>query len=450
MKNKIIWSCLLFFFCSSLLIYLTASLEGHKEIDTTEYQTVANAFIMHKRFFDPRQSDGMPLHPIGYAIVLGVAGVMRTNPLPIIIFIQILASLITIYLLFLTACELFDRTVGYITAIVAACNIGLLTYAQILLTESMLLLFLTIFLYLFARYLKTFDPLFLSIAAIALSISVLIKPNALFFPLLIICFLAYVHRAKPMHALKQAWIFSASYAMPLLTYTLYNYIAFKKFTLTGTMHENMYYYFIPRHVMHLLDQSEQKNIQHLIDNGSMMRNGLPLILDLCFTHPLIVIKAWFSNVLRTVLGLYATQLKVLFNPLIRGGTCSYFKMEGQGIAKFLNYIFFGSSSLLLSITALFESIWIPIQLTLISIASYMMYHQKKNVELLFILFYIAYFILITGHDGCSRYRLPAEPMLIIAAAFGIHCIYQLICKKKNQGVEWQTTNQQHNSGGMHG
>jgi len=129
------------------------------------------------------------------------------------------------------------------------------------------------------------------------------------------------------------------------------------------------------------------------------------------------------------LGLFVTNLKVLVEPNIRGGDISFFKIKGSCWERIANYITTGTQQKWIWFIGIFEAIWLFARYVLCFFTLYSMALQRKLSLLCFFCSYLFYFSMITGHDGCARFRMMFEFLLIILAALGV-----VICLKKAKSL----------------
>ena len=124
-------------------------------------------------------------------MIMGIIFKIFSPQIEWIILIQILLTLLSAFLIFVTARRLFNETVGLIAFALTCINVGFLTFSQFILTESFLALFLILFFERFTAYLYDNNRKNLGHAAIALGLSVLIKPAALYYPILLLPLIYY-------------------------------------------------------------------------------------------------------------------------------------------------------------------------------------------------------------------------------------------------------------------
>jgi len=102
--------------------------------------------------------------------------------------------------------------------------------------------------------------------------------------------------------------------------------------------------------------------------------------------------------------------------------------------RLMAYITQGTTSPTVQILALFEALWSIIRWMLVIIAFFFLFKNKQYLICWLFGSFIAQSAFVTGMDGCCRYRIMFEPLLIILAAVGMIIIYQWITNKRLSGV----------------
>jgi hypothetical protein len=379
-----------------------------------------------------------------------------------------LLSLLCIWLIFVIAGRLFGQGVARITLFLSAINVGFLVYAQLLLAETLMLTFLLFFFERFTVFLREQKVGQLAQAGLVLGLSVLIKPMALLFVFLLLPFIWFcggrrchdwsisgghdflgisiasdgagvsaagceVHEKKNGVRQKFLYVFVllVSFYLPLLGYMGYNYVTFGHFRYAPMTSLNIYQCFLSKVIAHVERQPvEQVRTQTLVFTGEhgfdergwdVGRKLLPVYLK---QHSFVFISVWCMNVIKTIFGLYATQLKLLLNPALVGGQHSFFKFSGTLCEQCVAYVMGGVQNPVLSWIALCEMIFNGVRWLLVFFACFLLARAGSWCVLYLFGSYTFQCTLVTGIDGCCRYRMTFEPILIILAAIGIYALYK--------------------------
>ena len=444
MNNRVIYlmafSIIFLFFAKSLNDYvrLTNFVDPFQDIDSKGYIYNAEKFYKHNSFFIKNVDEQAPYFSLGYPLFIGlIYKVFKPNP-NVVIWIQILLSLFTCFFIFNIAKIIWGSDVGLIAFILATINVGFITFSNFILTDSLLTFLLTTFIYFFILFLYKNNLLNLIFSAFVLGFSIFIKPAALYFVFFIILILMFLSKTNK---LKNILLFVLFFYLPIFSYAYFNKIKFGQFTVATLQRENLYFYLYPK-VLAIKNKTnenvEQKNVSKLLTGNKIDPKSWNLIkerFDLDFKkNKSIFIKVWCKNVLKTFLGLYSTNLKVLIDSSINGKNLSFFKTTGTLFERIKKYIESGTNLFYVHIIAYYESISSLLRLFLIFLALLFIFIRRNSRLFFFFSFYIFYFAFITGHDGCARFRMMFEPILIILAAQGIYMIYYRI-KYKSCALE---------------
>ena len=81
----------------------------------------------------------------------------------------------------------------------------------------------------------------------------------------------------------------------------------------------------------------------------------------------------------------------------------------------------GTERLWLRAVACAEGVWTVVRLFFCGIAILWFIRRRAWSLLYFFAAYLFYFSMITGHDGCARFRMLFEFVLIVLMAIGLSC-----------------------------
>ncbi|MFA5074612.1 MAG: glycosyltransferase family 39 protein [Candidatus Babeliales bacterium] len=407
----------------------------YQDIDSKAYIYHATNFYDTNNFLEKNGS--IPYFSLGYAFFLGflykIFGVNNS----IITWMQVLIALLTGFLIFLITKKLFDKKVAIIAFIFFTFNLGFLVFSQFILTEILLSFLLVLFLYLFILFLNTKKIIFIILSSLSLGISIIVKPAAIYFIFLILIFLFIFLQNNFLYKIKILFLFSIFFYLPILSYMSFNKIYFDQFSLAPLGNENLYFYLFPK-VLAEKNKTDIKietvKLANMLTGSKLSgQSWLPikkLFIKNLKENPIIFIKIWLQNVLKTFLGLFSSNLKILFDPNIKTGEISFFNKTGNFFQKINLYIINNTNSFYIKLIAYFESIWTIIRYIFCFFALLFLFIKKKWAILLFLLIYIFYFSMITGHDGCARFRMMFEPVLIILTAYGLTMVLESIRRCK--------------------
>jgi len=223
-----------------------------------------------------------------------------------------------------------------------------------------------------------------------------------------------------------ALFFVFIFFMPILLYMARNYITYGYFSFAPMMQLNMYQCLLAK----VMSRVESVPIQDIIDTQlcfsakntfdprgwEAARN---LFYEYLWHYPLTFVSVWLQNVLKTVFGLFSTQFKVLVELAVRGGDCSFFSISGTFFERIQIYIISGITHRWLWWVAHLEALWSGVRWVLVMIGfGFLLFEKKYGLVCIFMLC-IVLFSFVTGMDGCCRYRITFEPILILLSAYAL-------------------------------
>ena len=415
----------IFLFASIFLYINVSSVNSHQDIDSKAYITNAIRFYNHNSFIEPGQTADIPYYSMGYALFIGIIyKIFGVNNDFALIWIQVLLALLTGFLIFKITNYLFDKKTALISFAIFSLNLGFLVFSQFILTEILLAFLLVLFLERFVLFLNYNLLSYLMQAAFVLGISIWVKPAALYFIFPVILFLLFSVKSK--NKIKSILLFSVFFYLPILGYMTFNKVTYNQFVVGALGNENLYFYFLPKVIAQQKNTDVNKEIisvSSLVTGNKLEHQSWEKVNALFWrtfkSSPVLFVKVLLINVGKTFAGLYATNLKVLIEDDTRGGDVSFFKTNGGILQRSWSYIAAGTNSNIIKIIGLSEAIWNIIRYFLCFIALISLALKKQwNIFFLFSLF-VFYFSMITGHDGCARFRMMFEFVLIILAAKGM-------------------------------
>lgn len=201
----------------------------------------------------------------------------------------------------------------------------------------------------------------------------------------------------------------------------YNKIVFNQFCISTLDKVNLYYWFFPNVLAQknkTTSDIERTKLLKLSGGRHDFSVAGPLFWKNLLENPLLFLRVWLKNVFKTWAGLYTTNLKVLVEPNVRGGDISYFKMSGTMLDKACAYITAGATKQWVKIVGYLEVFFNIMRYFLCLLGLFILLKTKKIDFFILSLLFLGYFSLITGHDGCARFRMMFEFLLIVLAAGG--------------------------------
>ena len=424
--------CAIIFLVLSAFLYWYAPEQGHYDVDSAGYDAIATHYAKTGILADPQKIGSAPIQTTGYPLCVGLLYQDFGHSIPLVIFLQIILACVSLLLLYRIARLAIHKTVGLIACLLATCTVGWYVYPQFLLAETVLVFVLLLFFERFFAYMRSKDLRYdLQLAAALLALSVLIKPCALLYAL---CVIPVIWRvADPGKKLLSVFVFTLIFYGIVGAYMLRNYIEYNRFALAPMTELNIYQCYFSKVLSRLEHKPEAEVIEeklrfsgiHSFDSAGW-GNAKTLFFATVKQHPALFLQVWMVNVGKTLFGLYSTQLKLLFDPHLRGGHCSFFKTSGTIFERLWAYIVGGTQSNVIKAIAIFEVLFSLFRWIFAFIGIYVLYRRREYTLLWIFGSFIVQAALITGIDGCCRYRIVFESMLIILCAIGIYAVYRYL------------------------
>lgn len=429
-----VWSCQLTLFSAiylvlSLLIFMRIpTANAHLDNDSLGYEKQALTFCNHEEQVE------IPFHTNGYpfflALIYKLFGYSRT----ITIIIQMLLGLGIGFLIYSMATMLFSPIIALVSFFLFSINPGFLIFPQFILSEILLVFFLTFACERLIRYVTSGlnPPVDQSLTAIIASgllfgLSIAVKPVALYYPILLLPILFVFMPQKPLVKLKAIALFALAFCIPIAGYAASNKALYGKYCISPLSNANLYLWFqakIKAKQNHTTHDEELTHLFPLIGDNMLEAKSWEKLKEsfvtLVASNPILAVSIWIKEVFKSFAGLFVTNLKVLLEPDVKGGDLSFFKSQESSLLKKMHtYITGGTESIGIKIVGYLEVLFNLLRYLLILIALAFLAMRKRWFLLFFFVSYIFYFSMITGHDGCARYRLMFESMFILLSAEGI-------------------------------
>lgn len=409
-----IWVSIVFIALSLILYHVVPSV--HQDIDSKAYVYHAQALVEHGTIIDQAQ----PYYALGYAYFLAGTFALFGQSTWVIIFVQALLTLLSFIVIARIAQVLFGHSVGIYAVILCCMSVGYYVFTQFILTEVLLAFFLLLFL-------ERLCAGALGSAGLALGLSVIVKPAALYFavPVALILFA----RTRDSFTIPSIMFFLCMFYLPVLGYMVHNKILFNTFRVSSLGIVNMCDWYLPNLVADRDGISQEKARNYLrtqFPNDDDFTHRSRYLVDTVRQNPLCALRVWGKNMMKTAVGLYATNLKILVAPSLQGANNSFFATKGTLLQRVFAYVTQASSHVWVSIVAWYEVFFSVLRWVLCVFGLYVLYTRRQWFAVSLCVMYLGYFFGITGHDGCARFRMMSEGMIIVLAAGGL----QQICNKE--------------------
>jgi hypothetical protein len=234
----------------------------------------------------------------------------------------------------------------------------------------------------------------------------------------------------PKRSIYKQWqsilFFIIAFALPPLVYMWRNYLIYGYFSFAPMMALNMYQCFLAKVIHHITGEPLQSIVDHQLRFTAVnsfdpagWQQARQLFFFYLKRYPGTFVYVWLLNVIKTVCGLFTTQLKVLIEPQVRGGDCSFFLTSGTIIERAYAYIESGITHSWIRWIAWLEAGWMIVRAWLVMIGFWGLFQEKKYGLLGIFVLCLMLFCGVTGMDGCCRYRIVCEPLLIMITAYAL-------------------------------
>jgi len=417
--------------------------------DPYEYHSLALNLINHGEYTSGNKSSEAlrtPLYPFFIFVIYYIFGI---KPFVVIIF-QILIELLSIFLIFLIIKKIFNKTSGFLGAIIYGINPLLIFYSNTLFSDSLLVFFMTLFFYLVSRVIENDNnnvKRYLNYIAVGfvLGLSTLLKPIIAYmiYPLLLYLFL-YNYKKSFRYII----LLVITYYMTVTPWMYHNYNKYGKFDLSTSKSHNL----ILLIAAPIKSTVETEKI-HICASKLYLEADSLMIFD--GKNPSVLSdfqksKYWEKVAINYIVnnpGIFVVQF---FNGVIH----SFFNLNTTFISKYLGIKYYNEKPLqskeYLNIIDLVKN-WFIIKSAsekiiggfifsyliffyFLTVKGALIIFKKRQIPKkysIFIFFIILYFILITGPMGLTRFTLPLIPYFIFFAAQGTFFYFEWFSKNNS-------------------
>jgi len=405
--------------------------------DTASYVVPARELIAHNRFF----SGGAPeiIRTPGYPLLL--AGGLLLGRLELVtITLQILLSCFTVFMVYRTACLLFEREeIAIIAAGLYAIDPLSILFASLLAAETLFTALVMVGVYYLVRYLKRQSPGDLLVSAGALAASVYVRPIGYFLPMIIAPGLAswalITHRQNKLRVLAHACAFVIVSVGLTALWQVRNQVEIGYPGFSAVASDNMYfilaasvlaahqhvpYYEMRDHLgyqdprVYFEEHPEQKTWSAAQRVNYMNGAAEHILLD----SPLTYARIYFDGLIRATFDPVSTEFLRFFNLYPKQGELLTVDVDKGGIATIEALL--GSPLLFWSIAVL-----LPLQLMYLSCAGITLCSRTILDPAIFaVVFILMYYMVIAGGPGdWGRFRHPSMPIICVLAGYGLRLVW---------------------------
>lgn len=419
-------SALTLFLLLGLIIALVASyIQPHQGVcmdtDSYAYAQRASYAVDHGTLRLP-QDYGAPYYMLGYPALLAGAHFFFDDVVHAALALNILTLFLFALLLSCAFSQFFSERGRWAFIFMGATSIGFVTFTLFVLSEVSIALWSALSLYatIKARNGRSF---WWVIFGIALGIMIIIKPA----PLVVACL--FIFLIGLLYGLRATFYYLAGLLSVVMLYSFLMVYTFGEVTFTRLAETNWYLYFYPNVRAQVLGTNPYreralvsaragKHLQQVFGREAY---------EFMAAYPGSTILVWLKNCLKTMLGLYSTNLKLLFLTTRNSFEFSFFSQTGSFFDRCINYLSLGITHRWQFFLGLLELVLLVVKYLLIFVFFNWLIRHEGKLAIVMLVFMLGV-IGVTGHDGCARFRMLIEPYLIFASAGGWVVFFGLMRK----------------------
>jgi 4-amino-4-deoxy-L-arabinose transferase-like glycosyltransferase len=407
--------------------------------DSPSYHNLALSLISTKSFesFDGFRTPGYPIFlAIFYSII--------PNSVWLALFVQILISVLSAYLVYKIASFYFSKNVSLLASFLFAIDyIQIISSVQIMTDTLFVFFFLEAILFL-CKYFKFNKTTSLIYSSLLLGCATFVRPVSYLFPIVVVLLLIFISHTNYKRKLYLSVLYCFVFVFTLSPWIIRNHYTFGDASLTSVSGYNLLFYnvaSVESYKSKMPIDVVQKNLGELaIKSGCNPANSLTTLANTKIYTKISIdyIKANF--VLYCIRNINGIIYMYCASPA--GAIIQNFHIE----SKYADYVMNNRYTSGFKYSDIFK-LMSPIELLITFFGFVYLFANylfsvygltismriKENFKfILFAVFIVLYFTALTGIVGASRYRMPFMPFINIFCATGIANFYKIIKKKKEK------------------
>ncbi|MCF6356953.1 MAG: glycosyltransferase family 39 protein [Draconibacterium sp.] len=360
-----------------------------------------------------------PGYPVFLAFIYLLFGV---SPSLVIIF-QIALNLASIYLVYSIAAKLFsNKNIALISAFLFSLDIYTLFFIFELYTETLFVFTLLFSTVLFIKSINSHGFLHLIISGILIGLSALIRPIAIFLPIVYIAIIFFFDKHSVSLKFFKTGVLSISFLLIISLWMMRNYNEYSHFGFSTISSVNLYLFNAAITKSNSTDKNTQQIINEFkniaINAGASKQNNAfdnaeifkMLGKEYIKTNKLLFIKQHFLGMLNMYLSIGHRQLlNRLGFATSEGGK----KYSQSNLRRLLN-----NSTNMEIVFAFWLIAFLIFCYVFASYGIFSMLKTKEYFSIFLLLGLIFYFTFLTGVGGSPRFRIPVVPFYSMLAGYG--------------------------------
>lgn len=413
---------IIFFLLSFVLFKQVPPSKNHMDLDSGAYVQAANFLLRDGSFAMLKQQ---PYYELGYPLFLAGIKKIGDESVWFAVAVQALLAWLIALLIWRITRLLFNRRAAWIAYAFAILHVGFLVFAQFFLTEILLILLLCITIERLLVFLQTQRLSALAFAGFTLGLSCTVKAVAVLFLLPLALFIGVFSWRQEMF--KKLAVLLSMFILSYGTYVAHNQVTFIQHAHSSMAKINLFYWYYPRlraEINGTDSYQEQRSLQRVpFENlPSMLVND---VLD----YPGKAFIALAKNWLKTLLGLYTSNVKLLVDNAFVSGCLSFFTLKGSFIQRLCGYISGHTEHAWIKWLGCIEAALLLFRYILLPFGFWALCARQRWWDVAFIVLYLGYFLGISGHDGCARFRMMIDMIILALAAGGYSSLHHWWLRK---------------------
>ncbi len=387
-------------------------------------------------FYPPDSAWRTPLYPFFIALIYRIGG---QNPLWIVA-AQVILGTSTVLLSYHYGSKVISRQAALLGSFLLAINVESITNGFYIMTETLFTFLFLAGMIAWARAITQDSKLWLAMAAFLMGLSVLCRPEAVYFPILLLACQLINRGSSFVRRLALGALFLGIYATSLAPWIVRNIYVVDSPTISTIVNYNLLFYEAAsleanlRHVGEAQVRVEYSGrvAQALTERGwadnesNRARVEGILALQIIRTHPFRFLYIHLKSDLNGLLPDITGPTEILGVTIGGKGTLSVLNQKGV-VAAIRNY--FGGQTWLL---------WLLLPLVMLLALVYLfslvgaiaLVRQHKWFILAMFVSPVLYFLLLPGAASLPRFRVPVMPYICLLAGAGITSAWSYLQLKR--------------------
>ncbi len=400
-------------------------------VDSYEYNLLGINIEQHGYYLPHGGEPGLRRSP-GYPLYLAAVYKFLGQKPAIALFLQILLSGLTPLLLYMNANLLFSKRVARIASALSVIEPVSIIYANILLSETIFVIFLLLSTYFFIKSLKQKSTSALVMAAVTTGVGAYFRPVILYLPFAY----AFTYIAVSWLSFKDRILHAAGIivltAVAVAPWFVRNYVVDRYKGFCSIQDVNLYYYRaagVISDIENLPLKTVQDRLKAAVPAGLSLVNKYQFMRDKAFNvivhHPYAYGKVMMKGSINMLLSpeRYAVFKLAGIPPRFLG-----IMWQGHSVHEALHMMM--SDPFIVTSAVIYQLVFTVLTGLLILIGILVIAGEGYIRELLTLLFIIAYFIVVSaGPEAEPRFRLPVLPYMLILAAVAISALFTSVASK---------------------